>query len=189
MNKIVQDGSRGGRNDWKQRPHPGMGKTGTTATLVQLEGRPERGWEQEGPGWVPSSPAILCPPKCSDSVPLTPTWATAASESVPSSNSKSRPSPPQPLPSLGIWSLLYRAGLGEEAPSQTLLLYLPPPRPLGWSSKTPSSVLAQAGCRTRGLEPHRRKRLRCSLSLPKGRVQTWQEGWPYWLAPGAGLPG
>lgn len=22
-NKIVQDGSRGGRKDWKQRPHPG----------------------------------------------------------------------------------------------------------------------------------------------------------------------
>lgn len=23
VNKIVQDGSRGGRKDWKQRPHPG----------------------------------------------------------------------------------------------------------------------------------------------------------------------
>lgn len=89
------------------------GKTGTTATLVQLERVPRvrdgdgRGrlsptslggkarlpqgkglaGASEGQGRMLSSPATLCPPKCSDSVPLTPKWATAASESVPSSNS------------------------------------------------------------------------------------------------------
>lgn len=89
------------------------GKTGTTATLVQLErvprvrdgdgrgrlsltslgakpGSPGKGPSRSGGGpradplW---SPATLCLPRCSDSVLLTPKWATAALESVPSSNS------------------------------------------------------------------------------------------------------
>lgn len=118
----------------------------------------------EGQGWVLSSPAILCPPKCSDSVPLTPTWATAASESVPSSNSKSRPSPPQLPPISGnLVASLQGLGWEEGSPSQTLLS-LPPSSPTtGLGPQRPrTSVLAQAGLRPEGWSHTEGKRLLCS---------------------------
>lgn len=55
MNKIVQDGSRGGEDGSRGREDGSLGETGTTATLVQLEGAQSEG-EQAGPGEVPSSP-------------------------------------------------------------------------------------------------------------------------------------
>lgn len=120
----------------------------------------------EGQGWILLSPAILCPPKCSDNVPLTPTWATAASESVPSSNSKSRPAPtPSYLWEFGHFSIGF--GLeGGSPPNQTLLSLPPSSQTTGLGpQRFLSSVLAQKAGATRG------KRLHRPCPSSKGRVQ------------------
>lgn len=100
------------------------------------------------------SPATLCPPKCSDSVPLTPKWATAASESVPSSNSESRPPRPGFLPSLHLVATLgVRAG-GGSPQVRAFPLHLPLPRPLGLVLKDSSPPpLPNSGQGHGGREP------------------------------------
>lgn len=129
----------------------------------------------KGPGADPMSPATICPPKCSDSVPLTPKWATAASESVPSSNSESRPPHPGFLPSLHLVATLGVGSGGGSPHVRAFPLHLPLPRPWGLVLKDSLPLpLPNLGQGQGGQEPPRLegKGLLCSWPSLKGRVSS-----------------
>lgn len=138
------------------------------------------------------------PPPCAlpnaVSVPLTAKWA-AASESVPSSNSQSRP---PTSASSHLWDLVAFLGVGSGGGSPQVRpfpFYLPLPRPLGLVLKDSSPLpLPHTGQGQGGLKQHNSmegKALLCSLSLSffKSRAQARWVGAPYWLAPGRGFLG
>lgn len=148
---------------------------------------------ERGPKVDPLVTATLCPPKRGDSVPLTPKWATAASESVYLQVIHGA-DPPTPASS-HLWDLVASLGVGSGGGGPQVRpfpLYLPLPRPLGLVLKD-SAPRPNLGQGRGGLEPPRSegKGLLCSSSLPliKGGVQTRWAGAPYWSAPGGGVLG
>lgn len=154
---------RPGRKDWKQRPHLLWGKTGTTATLVQLERAPT-GREGHG-GKLPQRPGgeagsrgrglagvstagvdPLSPPpsasRCSDMSP-----SHLRGQQQPQSQYLQvihRADPPPPASS-HLWDLVASLGVGlgggspKTDPSFSTSLF---PDHWAWSSNTPHLALA-----------------------------------------------
>lgn len=119
-----------------------------------------------GPGRIHSPPTILCPPKCSDSVPSHPRGQQQPRSQYLQVIQRADPPHPNSLLSLGIWSLLYRVGLGggipKSDPSFSTSLF---PDHWAWSLKTPHSVLPKLG-EGPGVGATQRGRLLCPLPLP-----------------------
>lgn len=205
----------GERKDWKQRPHLLWGKTGTTATLVQLEraptvrmdmggeGSPQLPWKQSpapqgrglagvsmGQGQILSSPAALCPP---GAVTVSPSHLSGQQQ--PQSQYLQvihRADPPHPsfLPSLGF-GRFSRGWVGRRESSRQTLPSPPP------SSQTTglgpqrllTSALAQRGQGAADWSHHDRGKgcFAPSPSFLQGRVQTRQDGAPQGFAPEGGF--
>lgn len=182
--EIVRDGSRGSGRERTGSRDPTWcgGKTGTTATLVQLErvptvrdghggeGSPQLPWAQSqasqgrglagvsmGQGWSSRHPppSALCPPGRSDSAPLTPSGQQQPQSQYLQVIHGADPPHPSFLPSLGF-GRFSRGWVGRRESSKQTLPSLPP------SSQTTglgpqrllTSALAQHGSRCGGRSHH-----------------------------------
>lgn len=149
---------------------------------AQSGGRGAQSGGTGGPGRIHSPPTILCPPKCSDSVPSHPRGQQQPRSQYLQVIQRADPPHPNSLPSLGIWSLLYRVGLGggipKSDPSFSTSLF---PDHWAWSLKTPHSVLPKLGEGPGVGATQKGGAALPPAPPPEGRVQTWQEGWPHWL--------
>lgn len=136
----------------------------------------------EGPGQTLST----LPPSALPNAVTVPSHLSGQQQprSVPSSNSESRPSPPQLPPSLGF-GRFSRGWVGRRGPQvRPFPLHLPLPRPLGLVLKDLPLALAQSGSRLRAGATTSDGR-GCFPPCPpfKGRAHTRWAG-PHWLAPG-----